>query len=354
MIFQIGQFDEVRSATMVSRETLQVQVRERHETEEIRKISRMQKDSIVDSKRFRRSERLQSILGKMRDGRDEEWNQVVQSESIKSSGHTISENETRDQEQTDEAIEPTNIEIRIDHEGGNTIQNEEESQKEPHEWSSSEYGENPETREEPDEIQEREDHIREQINLAVKDSMMGTDGVATMPVIKVLPTKESSGDSSRRGQRVSSPKSPQKNTTSRKSLSSPRGGKRISQRKKEFKGELEEYCSESESSSDRAHQVKSRSSKSKKNLPEKIKSISSDISKDSIISSDSSSSDAGSRGSSDGYSSSSSMKHLTKPEISRKKIIGIETKNLDGEQTKGTIFEDMVLVTHAHRSFISH
>jgi hypothetical protein len=326
-------------------------------------------ESQMDSKRFRRSERLQSILGKLRESRDEEWKlaglPAVKTSASPKNRHEQNHNDGVRVDSVDYAsLASKQDQARIPPAEARTEDILYENQRfvvdnEPREGPTNVDRNGPEGQEE---ASSRDDLIRQRINAAVMDSMTSSDGAdnkrTTFSVLDKKATiqamaqgsaskanlKVTIGDTVVEGSRIASPKSPQKRTSSRTGISSPRGGRMTSPRNTvSMFFDPNSDTSESESSANQASFTRRKSPRAAKRSPRinatkvpskslavQSKSISSDDSeRDSITSSDSSGSDYTSTSSENGYSTGSSLKHSTKR-------LTIDTKDQLGDEPKGT------------------
>lgn len=132
--------------------------------EEIQRIS-MNKEPLVDSKRFRRSKRLQNILGRMRESQEEERGlPISKPEVVKTTGNQHYEVQNVVVSDEMRAVESASIgkEGRAGNETGD--QRDDSGNVVP-------LTDGEETRD--DEEWERETKIREQITVALRDQMQG-------------------------------------------------------------------------------------------------------------------------------------------------------------------------------------
>lgn len=275
--------------------------------EDIQKAFRMPNQSVMDSKKFRRSKRLQSILGRMRDSQDDELDLVrpppiktpsPQTNGTRKDDKIVSDGAKSPGETKDERVDkssPRNPLIEEGRqEGAETREEVSEQQREEH-------------------IREQIEHIREQINVAV----MGSIADPKEPNSKQNVFSFAEADLNAKSQKhTASPKSPlTKPSSPRRDALSPRGGRKGSPKKALQKKD----SLLSESSNDQKPKRKSRTgvkksprargqkSKPVKKPTPKLKSASSEESE----SSDSSGSEYSSESSTDGtggYSTGSSLR----------------------------------------------
>lgn len=323
---------------MVEIETLGVEVRESHwATKERESMSQLEPE--VDSKSFRRSKRLQSLLGKLRDGRDEDWN-VVGRPATKHEKYQVNSFDSVALVSKPDQAEVPLVEARTEE----MIQNKNQSDHEPRDGPTNEDRRAPERQEKASREQTREDRIRDQINFAVMDSMASSEGADkkkngfSFPDMRAarakVDLKVTIGETVVEGNRIPSPRSPQKKTSPRRISSSPRGGRKSSPLNtvsRFFDSISDSSESDLESSDDQTSVTRKTStraaqrspSRNATKVPSKSKSVSSDDSeKGSITSSDTSGSDY-TTSDDDGYSSASSLKRT------------IDTKDEVGDEAKG-------------------
>lgn len=324
---------------MVKMEARDVQVRE--DPSAIEHSHQKDRMSLVDTKRFRRSSRLQSILGILRDGRAEESNlsglttlKTGASPETPYNGHRVMPDQTRGP--VVESRTERNDGIRQGHK-----HNEDRTAPESPEQAVREAT--------------REDLIRERINVAVMDSMASSEGSEHKKVMFSSKSQESPnkeklkvkiGETVIEGNRIASPRSPQNGK------SSPRDGRNESSRNtmpRFFNSKSNP--SESESSDDQGSFDRRKSASLTKRGPAKgsprsvakkvpskslaieSKSISSDeTDRGSISSSDSSGSDYMSSSSDDGYSTGSSLKPSKKKYMIDTQV-RVEDKPKEGMET---------------------